>query len=241
MFFAEDGCRVGHADLRLRGLGGLTFAAEEGPFLALAAVGEDAVSRLATIVAGADFQRAALFFAEDRCWVGHADLRIIGLRGLTFAAEEGPFLALTAVGEDAVSRLATIVAGADFRRAALLLAENRCRVGHADLRLSGLTFASEEGPFLALAAVGEDAVPRLATVVAGADFQRAALLLAEDRCRIGHADLRLSGLTFVTEEGPFFALAAVGEDAVPCLATIVAGADFQRAALFFAEDRCWVG
>ncbi len=99
----------------------------------------------------------------------------------------------------------------------------------------------EEGPFLTPAAVGEDAVSCLATIVAGADFQRAALFFAEDRCRIGHADLRLTGVTFASEEGPFLTPAAVGEDAVSCLATIVAGADFQRAALLLAEDGCWVG
>jgi hypothetical protein len=57
--------------------------------------------------------------------------------------------------------------------------------------LAGHAFAAQEGPLLALAAVGEDADAELAAAGISANLQLAALLLAEDRGRVGQAGRRL--------------------------------------------------
>ena len=111
------------------------------------------------------------------------------LAGCALAAEVGPLLALAAVTEDAHAVLAAAGILAHLEGAAIVAAEDRGRVGHADsgglLGLAGGALAAHIGPFFALAAVGEHTVTDLAIGLVP-DLELAAVLLTEDGGRVGH-------------------------------------------------------
>ncbi|OQA13323.1 MAG: hypothetical protein BWY63_03510 [Chloroflexi bacterium ADurb.Bin360] len=113
-------------------------------------------------------------------------LRLKAIARRTLAAEESPFLACAAIREDAEAALPAIRAGANLHRAALILAVNRSRVGHVGAAgFARRTLATEESPFLACAAIREDAEAALPAIRASANLHGAALILAVNRSRVG--------------------------------------------------------